>query len=92
MIPHKINGICDHIHVLISIPPKYSVSSVVAKLKGSSSHFVNHSILGGYAFKWQSGYGVTSVSEKTLRFVVNYVRNQKIHHMDNLIIQEFEQI
>ena len=92
LIPHAINGIHDHIHVVISIPPKYSISSIVAKLKGSSSHFINHSILGEFAFKWQSGYGVVSVSEKSLHFVVKYVQYQKIHHRENSIINQFEQV
>ena len=37
-----INGVADHIHCLISLQPKYSVNEVVNKLKGESSHWINH--------------------------------------------------
>ena len=39
---HAVNGIEDHVHVVISIPPKHSVAWVVKNLKGASSHFANH--------------------------------------------------
>ncbi len=33
----EANACCDHIHMLLSIPPKYSVSQIVGFLKGKSS-------------------------------------------------------
>lgn len=33
----EVNACCDHIHMLLSIPPKYSVSQIVGFLKGKSS-------------------------------------------------------
>lgn len=38
---YAINGMPDHIHLVMAIPPKISVADVVKALKGSSSHFVN---------------------------------------------------
>jgi putative transposase len=56
-IPHAINGIPDHLHVVISIPPKLSIATTIGQLKGASSHHVNERYLDS-AFAWQAEYGV----------------------------------
>ena len=78
-IPHAINGMSDHLHVVISIPPKVPVATLIGKLKGASSHHVNERYADG-AFAWQAEYGVLSVSERSLSRVVDYVKGQKQHH------------
>lgn len=81
---YAINGWSDHIHIVCAIPPKLSVSEVVQKLKGASSHQVSHIIqpeVGG--FKWQRGYGCLSVGEKQRPIAEAYVSNQKKHHAEN---------
>jgi putative transposase len=83
-IPHAINGMPDHSHVAISIPPKLSVATLIGQLKGSSSHHVNERYLNG-AFAWQAEYGVLSFSEKSLSRVVDYIKNQKKHHTENTL-------
>jgi REP element-mobilizing transposase RayT len=81
---HAVNGIADHVHLIISIPPKHSVSTVVKHLKGSSSHFVNHELQPGSAtpFAWQRGYGYLSLGKSQCERAIAYVRNQKQHHPD----------
>jgi putative transposase len=83
-IPHAINGMSDHIHVVISIPPKLCVATLVGKLKGASSHHINQNYADG-AFLWQAEYGIFSVSERSLRMVVEYVNNQKKHHANKTL-------
>ena len=83
-IPHAINGMSDHSHVAISIPPKLSVATLIGQLKGSSSHHVNERYLNG-AFAWQAEYGVLSFSEKSLSRVLDYIKNQKKHHAENTL-------
>ncbi|QLE54906.1 IS200/IS605 family transposase [Nostoc sp. TCL26-01] len=78
---HAIDGIEDHIHVVVTIPPSLAVSEFVKKIKGSSSHHLNHSSnASSDKFAWQEGYGVFSLGYKQLKDVVIYVQNQKIHH------------
>lgn len=81
-IPHAINGMPDHLHVAISIPPKLSVATLIGQLKGASSHHINTKYT-DRTFAWQAEYGVVSFSEKLLERVVNYVKNQKKHHAEN---------
>ena len=71
----------DHVHMLISIPPKHSVSKVIGFLKGKSSIWVAQNIKGkqqnfvGHKF-WARGYFVSTVGadEKTIRA---YIQNQE---------------
>jgi putative transposase len=81
-IPHAINGMPDHIHIALSIPPKLSVSTLIGQLKGASSHHINEKY-GSGTLVWQAEYGVVSFSERSLPRVVEYVTNQKKHHAEN---------
>jgi len=54
---YAINGWYDHLHLIIAIPPKYAVADVVKRLKGASSHDLNHGVGLDYEFVWQRGYG-----------------------------------
>lgn len=88
-IPHAINGIADHIHVAISIPPKLAIATVIGQLK-ASSHRINEIFVTHQSFAWQAEYGVFSISERSLPSVVNYVNNQKSHHLENTLIDAME--
>ena len=71
----------DHVHMLIAVPPKYSVSEVVGFVKGKSAiHIARHFMgrrqnYGGQNF-WARGYYVSTVGrdEETIRA---YVKNQE---------------
>ena len=77
------NAMPDHIHMVLSIPPKYSVAMVVGYLKGKSAIQIHREMLGvkkGFTGKsfWSRGYCVSTVGldEKTVR---EYVKNQDEH-------------
>ena len=89
-IPHAINGMTEHTHVVISIPPKLPVTALIGQLKGASSHRLNEVFVSHHSFAWQNEYGVFSFSEKSLQSVVNYVKNQKIHHAEKRLIHHLE--
>jgi putative transposase len=71
----------DHVHILISIPPKYSVSQVVGFIKGKSAISIARNYMGhrrnftGQSF-WARGYYVSTVGkdEETVR---NYIKRQE---------------
>jgi putative transposase len=90
-IIHAINGIENHIHVIASIPPKISISDFVQKIKGSSTHYINHLSPGEDMFGWQRGYGVFSLGRKQLEQAVIYVKNQKEHHLNGTTIASLEE-
>lgn len=88
-IVHAVGGMEDHIHLVVSIPPKLSIADFVQKIKGSSAHHLNQ--LPGYPkFGWQRGYGVFSLGGKQLPDAVGYVENQKNHHCHHTTIPALE--
>jgi putative transposase len=72
----------DHVHMLLSIPPKYSVAQVVGYIKGKSAIHIARAYMGkrqnfvGQHF-WARGYFVSTVGrdEATVR---EYIRKQEI--------------
>jgi putative transposase len=82
----------DHVHVLISIPPKYSVAQVIGYIKGKSAIYIARTYLGqkknynGMHF-WARGYFVTTVGadEEVVRA---YIQNQETEdkRLDQLTI------
>ena len=71
----------DHVHILISIPPKHSVATVIGFLKGKSSIWIAQNVerkarnFLGHKF-WARGYFVSTVGrdEEVIR---NYIKNQE---------------
>jgi putative transposase len=75
----------DHVHILISIPPKYSVSQVVGFIKGKSAIAIARNYLGrkknftGQSF-WARGYHVSTVGrdeEKIRKYIQNQEKEDK---------------
>ena len=90
-IVHAIDGIEDHIHLVVSIPPTLAIADFVGQLKGSSAHYLNHGLPdSAIKFSWQRGYGVFSLGGKQLAQAVSYVSNQKAHHLQGTIISSLE--
>jgi REP element-mobilizing transposase RayT len=77
---YAIDGWYDHVHLVVSIPPKHAVATVVQRLKGASSHDLNHAGGLDYSFGWQRGYGALSLGERQRPSAEAYVNWQKQHH------------
>ena len=86
----------DHIHMLVEIPPKYSVSQIVGYLNGKSSLMIfdKHANLKykfGNRYFWSEGYYVSTVglNEAT---IAKYIREQEAHDiaMDKVTEKEYE--
>ncbi|MEZ4504508.1 MAG: IS200/IS605 family transposase [Thermomicrobiales bacterium] len=84
----------DHVHVAISVPPKYSIAEVLNALKGTSSHLLGHELQRAeHPWPgWQREYGVNSFSERSLQTVVDYVNHQPERHATRRLIDDYERI
>ena len=85
----------DHIHMLISIPPKYSVSQIMGYLKGKSSLMIfdRHANLKykyGNRYFWARGYFVDTVG-RNKKAIKAYIQNQleEDKMSDQISIKEF---
>ena len=85
----------DHIHMLISIPPKYSVSQIMGYLKGKSSlmiyeKYANMKYKYGNRHFWCRGYYVSTVG-RNRRAIEQYIRDQlqEDYAEDQMSISEY---
>ena len=85
----------DHIHMLVSIPPKYSVSQIMGYLKGKSSlmifeKYANLKYKYGNRHFWCRGYYVDTVG-RNKKAIEQYIRNQlqQDYEDEQLSIKEF---
>lgn len=88
----------DHVHMLISIPPKYSVSQIMGYLKGKSSLMIfdRHANLKykyGNRHFWARGYFVDTVG-RNKKQIQEYIRNQltedKIADLEEYVYDDYD--
>lgn len=84
-----VNGMTDHIHLLIRTNKNIADAEFMKQLKGSSSKWMNEKGISN--FKWQGGYGWFSVSAKDLDQAKGYLAKQKEHHKTVTFKDEFRQ-
>ena len=93
---HEGQLMADHVHMLVSIPPKYSVSSVMGYLKGKSALmiFERHANLKykyGNRHFWCEGYYVSTVglNEATIKKYIQE-QEQRDQATDRLSVKEYK--
>ena len=84
-----INGMPDHIHILIGMKPSCCLSDLVREIKKSSNSFVKEKEFSKYKFEWQEGFGAFSYSHSSLDNVIGYIKNQKEHHKKRSFKEEY---
>src|SRR6266699_1876794 len=76
----SINGMPDHIHILIGLRPAMALADLVQDIKADSSNFINKNKWVRGKFAWQEGYGAFSYGHSQLDTIVRYIQNQERHH------------
>jgi REP element-mobilizing transposase RayT len=85
----QINGMPDHIHMLIGLRPVQSLSELMKLVKQDSSKWINKMALTRGRFSWQEGFGAFSYSRSQLPTVINYIKNQEAHHKKKSFRDEY---
>ncbi len=84
-----VGGIEDHVHMVVSVPPRHAVSTVVQKIKGTTSRsFGADPDWTG----WQGEYGVLTIGDRSVADAIAYVANQRAHHDTGTLRSHFETI
>ena len=86
---YAINGVSDHIHILLSIKPDVAISELVRDIKACSSKWVNEKEFLREKFQWQIGFGAFSYSQSQLDTIIAYIDNQEKHHTKNSFKDEY---
>ena len=87
----QLNGMPDHVHLVVKMPTTISVAELAKQVKGVSSTFGRNVLVPGEFFGWQDRYGAFSVSRWDVEMICNYVRNQKEHHGGGALRTELEE-
>ncbi|MEZ5422355.1 MAG: IS200/IS605 family transposase [Pyrinomonadaceae bacterium] len=75
-----INGVSDHIHILLNIQPNIALSDLVRDIKANSSRWINEKRLVRGKFQWQEGFGAFSYSSSQIDDVIDYIQKQEERH------------
>jgi REP element-mobilizing transposase RayT len=75
-----INGMPDHVHILIGLRPSMALADLVQEIKADSTNFINKKRVIRGRFSWQEGYGAFSYGHSQLDTIIRYIQNQEKHH------------
>jgi putative transposase len=89
MLPLRIGGFDDHLHLLLSIPPVLSISKALQLIKGGASIWIKGTFPELRGFSWQDGYGAFTVSKSQLPEIDRYIQNQREHHRTKSFQEEY---
>ena len=84
-----INGMPDHIHIVIGYKPSCCISDLVREIKKSTNTFIKEQKFTRFKFAWQEGFGAFTFSHRSMHRVIQYVLNQKEHHANRTYPDEF---
>jgi len=87
--PVMIGGTDDHVHILARQGRTISLADWIKELKRASSVWIKTKAPGMESFRWQAGYGASSVSQSQCKAVELYIANQEEHHRTRTFQDEF---
>jgi len=84
-----INGMPDHLHLLIGTKPNCNLSDLVRDIKANSSKWINEKQFIKGKFEWQTGFGAFTIGQSQISKIVNYIKNQEAHHTKKTFKEEY---
>ena len=86
----SVNGMPDHVHILVGFRATQSIADFMQDVKAGSSKWINDNKYCNGRFEWQTGYGAFSYSKSQLPAVIRYIENQKEHHRKKTFLEEYK--
>jgi REP element-mobilizing transposase RayT len=84
-----INGVADHVHILIGLRPAMALADLVQEIKADSTNFINKNRWVRGRFSWQEGYGAFSYGHSQLDTIIRYIQDQEKHHKHRSFRHEY---
>jgi REP element-mobilizing transposase RayT len=84
-----INGMPDHLHLLIGFKPDCNLSDLVRDIKANASKWINQNKFVIGKFEWQKGFGAFTTGQSQIQKVVSYILTQEEHHRKKTFTQEY---
>ena len=85
----QINGMPDHVHILMGTKADCNLSDIVRDLKANSSKWINEKQFIQGKFSWQTGFGAFTVSQSQLDKIIDYIVHQEQHHKKKSFKEEY---
>lgn len=89
-VPVIVDGMADHVHILMLLPSDKSISEVLRFVKSNSSRWLHEQFPAMRDFGWQTGYAAFGVSESKAESVRQYIGAQEEHHRKKSFAEEYE--
>lgn len=84
-----VNGMPNHIHLLIGTKPNCNLSDLIRDIKANSSKWINEKKFTNFHFEWQTGFGAFTVSQSGVPKAIEYIKNQEEHHRKKTFKEEY---
>ncbi len=91
-ILYRINGMEDHIHILSDLHPSVALADYVRDIKRATSGWLGTSEFFPYFRGWADGYGAFTYTWRDREMIINYIRNQRIHHKRFSFEEEYKKL
>jgi REP element-mobilizing transposase RayT len=86
----SINGMADHLHLLIGWRPSMALADLVRDIKSDSSNWVNRRKLARGKFAWAGRLSARSLmGTHSLDMIIRYIQNQEKHHRRKTFRNEY---
>ena len=85
-----LNGMPDHVHLLVRMPSTVSMEQLMHQVQGFTARVINQECGLSEVLHWQEGSAAFSLSRSHVAQATAYIKNQKQHHADNDIWDQWE--
>lgn len=89
---YRINGMSDHVHVLVDLHPTIALADIAQAIKQNSSIWLSKNPLFPYFDSWAKEFYGFSLGQRDLTAGIEYIRNQETHHMTHSLDDELDQL
>ena len=87
-----VNGMPDHVHMLVGLKPAMRIDELVRDIKNNATNFINDKGWIRQKFSWQEGYGAFSCSHSSFGNVIDYIKDQKARHQRRTFKEEYNRL
>lgn len=84
-----INGMPNHIHILVGTKPNCNLSDLVRDIKANASKWINEKKFVNGKFEWQTGFGAFTIGQSQIPKILNYIKAQEEHHKKKSFKEEY---
>lgn len=90
---YRVNGMPDHIHIFVQLHSTVSIADFVKKLKNATHKWLDENKQDFPDFEaWSSKYCALTYAYKDKDMIVNYIKNQRVHHSTETSIEEIRRL